>query len=84
MTITQELGMQERLKFIIQCLVDEPKWVKVEEVHCPNGAIIFEVSVAPNDKGKLIGIKGVNAEALRTILNSMATRQLKHAELRII
>jgi len=61
--------MEELLKFIVNALVDDKDSVKItkrEEDH----AVIFEVSVAQNDVGKIIGKNGRIAQSIRFILHS--------------
>ena len=40
-------------------------------------AVVIEVSVAPNDTGKIIGKNGKVAQAIRSILHSAAYKQTK-------
>jgi predicted RNA-binding protein YlqC (UPF0109 family) len=59
--------MKELVKRIVQALVDFPEQVKVTEVEGSN-TTIFEVKVSSKDVGKLLGKKGRNIDALRSIV----------------
>ena len=60
-------------------LVDRPEEVEVEEIAEPD-ALVFELKVAEEDLGKVIGKQGRTAKALRTILSaaSAKTRPPRH------
>jgi predicted RNA-binding protein YlqC (UPF0109 family) len=54
--------------------VDEPEKVQVEEVEEDDGTIVFELAVADDDYGKVIGKGGRTANALRTVVKAAAAR----------
>ena len=66
-----------------RALVDEPDSVEVQVVE-EDRAWVFELTVAPDDLGKVIGKEGRTARAMRTLLSSMATRSRKRAILEIL
>ena len=66
-----------------QALVDKPDEVKIREVE-GDRTTVFELTVAKDDLGKIIGKQGKTARALRTILNATATKLKKRAVLEII
>lgn len=75
--------MKEIIEAIAQALVDQPEQVDVTEV----GGIhttILELKVAKSDIGKVIGKQGRTAEAMRTILNAVSTKERKRAVLEIL
>ena len=61
--------MKELIINIVQALVDNPEQVKVAEIKGGN-TTVFEVRVAKNDLGKVIGKRGRNVNAIRTILTA--------------
>ena len=67
--------MLELLTVIAQGLVDDPTAVKVTADE-PNedGTIVYHISVAENDMGRIIGKQGRIAKAIRTIARSAAIR----------
>ena len=84
LTETERDGaMKEFVEFIAKHLVENPESVKVSEV---NGAYstVYELKVAPNDMGKIIGKHGRNVQAFRVVLNALARKAGKHATLEIV
>jgi uncharacterized protein len=75
--------MQELIAFITRALVDDPEAVEVKAIEGER-TIIFEVSVAPDDLGKIIGREGRTARALRTLLAATSARHHKRAVLEIL
>ena len=68
---------------IAQTLVDNPDQVSINEVD-DGDTVVFELTVAKSDIGKVIGKEGRNAVAIRTILNAMAGKAHKKFRLEII
>jgi len=75
--------LKELIERITRSLVDDPSQVKVTEVQGSN-AIVFELSVAPEEKGRVIGRGGRVANAMRTLLRAAGGRQGKRFTLEII
>ncbi|MEE8430920.1 MAG: KH domain-containing protein [Candidatus Desulfatibia sp.] len=69
--------MKDLIKRIVQALVDNPEQVEVFEVKTEHVSV-FELRVAKEDMGKVIGKKGRTAQAIRTILNAASGKQKKH------
>lgn len=61
--------MAELVAFLARQLVDQPDQVRVDEVE-REGAIVVQLWVAPEDRGKVIGRQGRIARALRTIVRA--------------
>lgn len=61
-------SLRQELIRMIGFLVDEPDDVEVYEGR-DRGGVRFEVRVAPDDLGKVIGRQGRTARALRTLLD---------------
>jgi hypothetical protein len=64
----------ELLSLLVRGLVREPGRVRVRERGEP-GASVLELSVAPGDRGRVIGRDGRTAGALRTLLQALAQRR---------
>ena len=75
--------MKDLIESIVQALVDNPEQVEVLEVKTESVSV-FELSVAKEDIGKVIGKKGRTAQAIRTILNAASGKVKKHNILEIL
>ncbi len=64
--------MRELVEFLVRALVADPESVRVEEISEHDGTV-FEVHVAGDDLGRVIGREGRVANALRTITKAAAT-----------
>jgi predicted RNA-binding protein YlqC (UPF0109 family) len=62
------------VEFLVRELVDEPDAVEVTETPDDRG-MRYEVKVAPDDMGKVIGRGGRTAKAIRTVVRAAASRQ---------
>jgi predicted RNA-binding protein YlqC (UPF0109 family) len=65
--------MTELLEFLVKSLVEEPEAVVVEELE-EDGDLVYEISVADGDLGRVIGKGGRVANAIRTIAKAAAVR----------
>jgi predicted RNA-binding protein YlqC (UPF0109 family) len=65
--------MTELLEFLVKSLVEEPDAVKIEELE-EDGDLVYEISVADGDLGRVIGKGGRVANAIRTIAKAAAVR----------
>ena len=77
------MELAELVGEMAKALVDSPDKVIVHELKGQNTSVI-ELRVAKEDVGKVIGKKGRNAEALRTILGAAAMKERKNYVLEII
>ena len=69
--------MKDLLLFIVQSLVDDPASVSVTEVSNSDDSVTFEIRVAENDMGKVIGKQGRIAKAIRAVMKSAANKEHK-------
>ena len=75
--------MTDLLLYIAQNLVDNPDEVEVTERE--NGdETVFELRVAPNDMGKVIGRYGKIAKEIRVLMRSVAQKQGKRVSVDIV
>lgn len=65
--------MTELLEFIVRALVEHPEEVEVEELE-EDGDLVYEISVADDDLGRVIGKGGRVANAIRTVAKAAAVR----------
>ena len=68
--------MKEILEIIISNLVDNKDLVEIRQVE-EEKSIVFEVKVAEEDMGKVIGKQGKIAKSIRTIMKSVAGKEQK-------
>jgi predicted RNA-binding protein YlqC (UPF0109 family) len=75
--------MKDLIKYIAQSLVDQPDQVEVTEI-AGEQTSVFELKVAKEDMGQVIGKQGRMAKALRTILSAASAKLKKHSVLEIL
>jgi len=68
---------------IAKALVDTPDQVSVNPVQ-DGETTVFELTVAPNDIGKVIGKSGRTARAMRAVINATGIRSHKRYALEIV
>jgi uncharacterized protein len=61
------------LEYLVRALVDDPDAVEVEVTEARRG-VSMSVSVAPGDMGRVIGRRGRNANAIRTLVRAAAVQ----------
>ena len=76
-------SLKALIEYLVQNLVDEPEHVEVSEVPGEE-ATTYEVRVAPNDLGKVIGKQGRIANALRTVAKASAMKAKRKVYVEII
>ncbi|TBL77702.1 KH domain-containing protein [Paenibacillus thalictri] len=75
--------MKDLITVIAQALVDHPEEVRVASRENER-EITFELSVHPDDMGKIIGKQGRIAKALRTVVTSAAVKETKRVNVEIV
>ena len=65
--------MKELIEYLTRALVDEPDAVSIDSYEDEDGTIIYELHVAEDDVGKVIGRGGRTVNALRTVVRAAAT-----------
>jgi uncharacterized protein len=78
-----EPSLKELVEYIAKSLVDHPEDVTVSEVEGEQ-TTIFELKVAQNDIGKIIGKQGRTARSIRSIISAAAMKYKKRAVLEIL
>ena len=68
--------MKELIEVIAQSLVDHPEEVTVTETENDN-EIVFMLTVAADDMGKVIGKQGRIAKAIRTVVKAASSKSSK-------
>ena len=75
--------MKDLVEYIAKSIVNEPDAVKVEEETNEEG-ITLKLSVADDDKGRIIGKQGQIAQAMRTLLRVKAAKAATRVRLEIM
>lgn len=75
--------MKSLVEQIAKALVDSPDEVSVSEIEGER-TTVFELRVAKDDIGKIIGKQGNTARAIRTILGATGTKLGKRFVLEIL
>lgn len=68
--------MKNLIELLVKALVDEPDRVAVSE-SMRDDAIAYQIHVAPDDLGKVIGRDGKIANALRTVVKAAGMKSGK-------
>jgi len=77
------IAVRELIEIMAKALVEHPDQVQVSEIAGENASII-ELKTAKEDIGKVIGKRGRNVQAMRTILNAASAKLRKRVVLEII
>jgi len=75
--------VKDLVEYMVKALVDNPEQVKVSEVQGEQ-SVIYEVRVAPEDMGKVIGKQGRIARSIRTIVKAACVKTGKKAVVEIL
>jgi uncharacterized protein len=83
--VLQELLMEvhELVAEIVKAIVDRPEDVVITQVEGAHTCVL-ELQVAREDVGKVIGKKGVHADAIRRIVHAIGGKKKKRYVLEII
>lgn len=75
--------MEEFLRIMISNLVDNKEAIEINQID--NGkSVTFEVKVAQEDMGKVIGKQGRIAQSIRNVMKAVANKEHKKASVEFI
>lgn len=74
---------QQFVEFVVKSLVSNPDAVKVERRIDEKG-VLLELTVDPEDLGRVIGKRGATAQSLRTLLRALGTKNDARYNLKIV
>lgn len=74
---------QQFVEYVIKSLVTKPEEVKVERRIDEKGVLI-ELTVDPEDLGRVIGKRGATAQSVRTLLRALGTKNDARYNLKIV
>jgi hypothetical protein len=75
--------MKELVQYLAKSLVADPSAVEVKEIEREDTAV-FELKVAKEDLGRVIGRQGRTAKSIRTLLNAAASKSNRKVILEIV
>lgn len=74
---------QQFVEYIVKSLVSKPDAVKLTRRIDEKG-VLLELTVDPEDLGRVIGKRGATAQSLRTLLRALGTKQDARYNLKIV
>lgn len=74
---------QQFIEYVVKSLVGKPDEVKIERRIDEKG-VLLELTVDPEDLGRVIGKRGATAQSLRTLLRALGTKNEARYNLKII
>jgi predicted RNA-binding protein YlqC (UPF0109 family) len=74
---------QQFIEYIVKSLVNNPDAVKIDRSIDEKG-VLLELSVDPEDLGRVIGKRGATAQSLRTLLRALGTKNEARYNLKIV
>lgn len=74
---------QQFVEFVVKSLVSKPDAVQIERRIDEKG-VLLELTVDPEDLGRVIGKRGATAQSLRTLLRALGTKNDARYNLKII
>jgi uncharacterized protein len=74
---------QQFLEYVVKSLVGKPDAVTIERRIDEKG-VLLELTVDPEDLGRVIGKRGATAQSLRTLLRALGTKNDARYNLKII
>lgn len=74
---------QQFVEFVVRSLVSKPSAVAVKRTIDEKG-VLLELTVDPEDLGRVIGKRGATAQSLRTLLRALGTKNDARYNLKIV
>lgn len=74
---------QQFVEFIVKSLVSDPDSVELKRTIDEKG-VLLELTVAPDDLGRVIGKRGATAQSIRTLLRALGTKNDARYNLKIV
>lgn len=74
---------QQFIEYIVKSLVGNPDAVQIERRIDEKG-VLLELTVDPEDLGRVIGKRGATAQSLRTLLRALGTKNDARYNLKIV
>jgi predicted RNA-binding protein YlqC (UPF0109 family) len=74
---------QQFVEYVVKSLVGNPDAVKIDRRIDEKG-VLLELTVDPEDLGRVIGKRGATAQSIRTLLRALGTKQEARYNLKIV
>lgn len=74
---------QQFVEYVVKSLVSNPDAVKIDRTIDEKG-VLLELTVDPEDLGRVIGKRGATAQSIRTLLRALGTKQEARYNLKIV
>jgi predicted RNA-binding protein YlqC (UPF0109 family) len=74
---------QQFVEYIVKSLVGNPEAVEVKRTIDEKG-VLLELTVAPEDLGRVIGKRGATAQSIRSLLRALGTKNDARYNLKIV
>lgn len=74
---------QQFIEFVVKSLVSNPDAVSIKRTIDEKG-VLLELTVDPEDLGRVIGKRGATAQSLRTLLRALGTKNDARYNLKIV
>ena len=74
---------QQFVEYIVKSLVGKPDEVQIDR-RVDDKGVLLELTVDPEDLGRIIGKRGATAQSLRTLLRALGTKNEERYNLKIV
>ena len=74
---------QQFVEYIVKSLVGKPDAVQIDR-RVDDKGVLLELTVDPEDLGRIIGKRGATAQSLRTLLRALGTKNEERYNLKIV
>ena len=76
--------MKDILETIIRHLVENQDAIEITEASTDSNVTTYEVKVASEDMGRVIGKQGKTAKSIRTVMKSIASKDKKRINIEFL
>ncbi len=76
--------MKDLLEFLVRALVDQPDAVHIESFEEDDGTVVFEIQVADDEVGMVIGRGGRTINAVRSVVRAASIKDKKRVLIDVV
>lgn len=76
--------MKDLLEFLVRSLVDQPDEVRIESFEEEDGTVVFEIGVADDEVGLVIGRGGRTINAVRSVIRAASIKDEKRVLIDVV